>query len=330
MREWLLDVKNWSRLPKKYGHDEDAMFRNKRNILFSQITLVGGIAGIIHAIEGLLDRNYALPLLDCLMTAFVFVSYQLNESGKHLTAKVLLLSFLNIFFFFYSLITPREIGIYAFYFPWVAVAALIFSSEERFWRIFFVSLSIILVLVLFISDFSLLSDWRLSIIQSGRPLIFNVVTSLLITTLFIYFMIQLNEDSEARLRKLTNEIRNKNTQLQRSNEQLDRFVYSASHDIKMPIITIKGLTHLATIDCDDQKSLAYFSKIESQTDQMSRFLLEMIGYTRNSRTSLRMEQVNLGELVDEVVENLSHLENASRVEFKKFIRIEGALASGLW
>ena len=65
LRDWLLDVKNWSRLPQIYGHDEEAMYRNKRNILFSQITLVGGIAGIVHAVESLLDHNYEIGRASC-------------------------------------------------------------------------------------------------------------------------------------------------------------------------------------------------------------------------------------------------------------------------
>lgn len=194
--------------------------RDKLNILFSKITLVG--------------------------------------------AKVLLLSFINIFLFLYSLTTPVENGI--------------------------------------------------------------IVTSLVVTTVIIYFMIQQNEVSEQRLRKLTDEIRQKNTELQQTNEQLDRFVYSASHNIKLPIITIKGLTHLAAIDTDDPKAQLYFSKIETQTDQMGRFLLEMLEYTRNTRTSIRKEPVNLNELVDEVIGNLSQLENASRIEFKKFVRIDDVVA----
>jgi signal transduction histidine kinase len=322
LREWLRDVKNWSRLPKYYSYDEEVLYRNKRNILFSQITLVGGLVAIVHAIEGLVDRNYALPFLDFLMAAVVFVSYYVNETGKHLPAKVLFLSFLNIFFFFYSLITPREIGIYLFYFPWVAVAALIFSGEERFWRVFFITLSVVLLLVLFISNFGLLSNWRVIILHSGRPLVFNVVCSLLITVIFIYFMIQLNESSEEKLRKLTNDIREKNTELQKSNEQLDRFVYSASHDIKLPIISIKGLTHLASLDTQDSKSVSYFNKIEGQADKLAMFLLEMLEYTRNTRTNVKLEQVNLSALVDEVIEGLSHLENATRVSFRKFIRVE--------
>lgn len=323
LREWLLDLKNWSRLPKRYGHDEEALYNNKRNILFSQITLVGGLLGIIHAIEGMIDRNFDLSFLDFVMTFVIFTSYYINEIGQHLKAKVLLLSFLNIFFFFYALITPREIGIYVFYFPWVAVAALVFSTEERFWRVFFITLSVVLLTVLFVSDFGLLSNWRLSITISGRPLVFNVVASLLVTVIFIYFMIQLNEASEARLRKLTNEIRQKNTELQKSNEQLDRFVYSASHDIKVPIISIKGLTHLGSLDSQDSRTATYFRKIEGQADKLAAFLLDMLEYTRNSRTTVKLEQVNLHELIDEVIEGLSHIENATRVEFKKFIRIDG-------
>jgi signal transduction histidine kinase len=322
MREWLLDVKNWSRLPRRYGHDDEAMYRQKRNILFSQIILVGGIVGIVHAIEGLFDRNFPLPFLDFFMTAMLFVSYYINESGRHLLAKILLLSFLNIFFFFYSLITPLEIGIYVFYFPWVAAAALIFSSEERVWRLLFISLSVVFLLIIFISDIQLYSNLQFEYEEIARPFVVNVVMSLLVTAIFIYFMIQLNEASEERLRKLTSEIRQKNSELQISNEQLDRFVYSASHDIKLPVIAIKGLTNIGMMDSKDQQSLAYFSKINSQTDKLSRFLLEMIDYTRNNKTNVRLEQVKIGDLVDEVIENLSHLENAPRIEFKKFIRIE--------
>ena len=48
--------------------------------------------------------------------------------------------------------------------------------------------AVALLIVLFVSDFGLLSDWKLNVSPSGRPLIFNVVTSLLVTVIFIYFM----------------------------------------------------------------------------------------------------------------------------------------------
>jgi signal transduction histidine kinase len=322
MSTWLLDIKNWSKLPKRYGQDEEALYRNRRNILFSQITLLGCIVGILHSIEGLVDNNFVLTLLDFFMTTVAFLAYLVNESGRHRLAKIMLLLFLNLFCFFYSVITPREIGIYFFYFPWVAIAALIFNDDENFWRIFFITLSIALLVVLFISDFELLSAWRLKIILVSRALVFNVVISILLTALFIFFMIRLSEGSEEKLRLLTNEVRKKNAELQRSNEQLDRFVYGASHDIHLPIISIKGLTHLAGIDCEDPKAQGYFTKIEKQTDKLGTFLLEMLEYTRNIKTGIKPEKVNIASLVDDVIDGLSNLENARRIEFRKFIRLE--------
>lgn len=322
MRERLFDVRNWSRLPRRYAGDDEAMFLNKRNILFSQITLAGGVIGIVHAIESLLEQNFPLPFLDFLMTAVLFVSYYINELGKHLNAKILLLSFLNLFFFLYSLITPRDIGIYLFYFPWVTVAALIFDNKERFWKLFFISLSVGFLLVIFMSDLSLTTSMRFVDTETTRPFVFNIVVSLLLTTVSIYFMIKLNEASEERLIKLTNEVREKNNKLQKANEQLDRFIYSASHDIKLPIIAIKGLANIGLIDAKEQKSHLYFSKINTQTDKLSNFLLEMLEYSRNEKTNVYREKVKVSKLVDEVIENLLHIENAARIEFKKFIRIE--------
>jgi signal transduction histidine kinase len=99
-------------------------------------------------------------------------------------------------------------------------------------------------------------------------------------------------------------------------------VYSASHDIKLPIISIKGLTHLGSLDSQDSSSATYFKRIEGQADKLAMFLLEMLEYTRNTRTNVKLEPVNFNDLVDEVIDGLSHLENATRVSFRKFIRVE--------
>ena len=47
----IWDVRQWSRLNKKYENDPEALFHNKRSILFSRITFVGTFMGLIHALE---------------------------------------------------------------------------------------------------------------------------------------------------------------------------------------------------------------------------------------------------------------------------------------
>jgi light-regulated signal transduction histidine kinase (bacteriophytochrome) len=46
-------------------------------------------------------------------------------------------------------------------------------------------------------------------------------------------------------KKAENELAIKNFQLAKTNEELDRFVYSASHDMRAPLSSLLGLIHLS-------------------------------------------------------------------------------------
>jgi signal transduction histidine kinase len=52
---------------------------------------------------------------------------------------------------------------------------------------------------------------------------------------------QLNQELENRVQARTQELRDTNAHLRRTNADLDTFVYTASHDLKAPIINIEGL-----------------------------------------------------------------------------------------
>ena len=325
MATQLLPLKYWSRLKRQYGQSDEELYKNKRNILFSQITFWGTILAIVHGIEDLFDQVALLPVMDFVLAAFVLAAFLINESGRHRVAKIFLLAFLNTFFFFYCLVVPKELGIYLYFFPWVAVAALVFESEEHFCRWFFIGLSVLLLLTLFITDFSMLESLRTDVPVGNVSLVINLLTSIAVTVASIYLVVRMHENAEKRYQQLNEEVQHKNKELQKTNEELDRFVYSASHDIKAPVNSIKGLTHLAQRDCTDPKSLDYFSRIESQTDRLGIFLLELYEYSRNQRTNLRPEKVDLDALVGEIIDNLRYMDGAERIDFKKYIRVDGSI-----
>lgn len=54
-------------------------------------------------------------------------------------------------------------------------------------------------------------------------------------------LISLNNRLEGRVKKRTAELESKNNQLRQINEDLDNFIYTASHDLKAPISNIEGL-----------------------------------------------------------------------------------------
>jgi len=318
----IWEVRNWSGLNRKYEHDPEALFLNKRHILFSRITFVGTIMGLIHALEDIPEGQWMLTGMDIIMALLIFSAYLINESGRHREAKIFLLSFLNVFFFIYAQITPPELGIYVFYFPWVAIAALVFDNKERNYRNLFILLSLVLILVLFISDFSLLSRWRVSTMETRIPFIINLVTSLAVTAVFIFMMISINDTTEQRLIDQTHQVQQKNLELQKTNEEMDRFVYITSHDLKAPLQSLRGLTQLAHTE---DKPTEYLNLIESQLIKTEAFIQELLGYSRNARTNLQTELVDIRKAAEEVVSSLRYAKNANQVEFEIIVRVKQAV-----
>jgi signal transduction histidine kinase len=311
------EVRHWSRLSKKYEHDPEALFHNKRNILFSRITFAGTFMGLFHALEDIPEGQWLLTGMDFVMTAFIFTAYLINESGRHRQAKIFLLSFLNIFFFVYAQITPKELGVYVFYFPWVAVAALVFENKEKNYRNSFILLSVGLILFLFLTEFSLLGSWRVSSMETQVPFVMNLLTSLIVTATFIFMMISINDSTEQRLIAQSHQIQIKNLELQKTNEEMDRFVYITSNDLKAPLQSLLGLTKLAR----NGPSGEYLDRIDDQLVKMKSFIQELLGYSRNQRTALQPEWVDIRKMVDEVISSLRYANGADDIDFQIFVRV---------
>ncbi len=311
------EARNWSRLSKKYEHDPEALFHNKRSILFSHITFAGTFMGLFHALEDIPEGQWLLTGMDFVMTAFIFTAYLINESGRHRQAKIFLLSFLNLFFFIYAQITPKELGVYVFYFPWVAVAALVFENREKNYRNSFILLSVGLILFLFITKFNLLSQWRVTDMETDVPFVINLVTSLIVTAIFIFMMISINDSTEQRLIAQAQQIRLKNLELQKTNEEMDRFVYITSNDLKAPLQSLLGLTKLAR----GNSSAEYLDRIDDQLVKMKSFIQDLLGYSRNQRTALQPELVDIRKVVDDVISSLRYAKGADDIDFQVFIRV---------
>ena len=76
---------------------------------------------------------------------------------------------------------------------------------------------------------------------------------------------------------------NKNRELQKTNEELNRFVYSASHDLKAPLLSIKGLLDVARLEGSSKDPEKYFSMITTSVVQLEVFIENIISYYKNVR-----------------------------------------------
>ncbi len=97
----------------------------------------------------------------------------------------------------------------------------------------------------------------------------------------------------------------KNVELEGKNAELERFTYTVSHDLKTPLVTIKGFIGLLQQDIrasDVERVEHDIAKIGGAADEMSRLLEELLELSRIGRVMNSPEKVSLTDLVSETVD----------------------------
>jgi signal transduction histidine kinase len=103
-------------------------------------------------------------------------------------------------------------------------------------------------------------------------------------------------------------------ELVQTHDELDRFVYSASHDLSAPLKSILGLITISRLEKDSSKHEEYINKIEASAVKLDSFIKEILDYSRNSRLENEIEMINVRELIHEVFENFKHIEHFHTID----------------
>lgn len=150
-------------------------------------------------------------------------------------------------------------------------------------------------------------------------LVFTNILFILIIVLSVSFYYSI---MVKRLLVSKKEIEVKNENLTTVNHELDRFVYSASHDLRSPITSLKGLIEIAQLEDDIDQIKSYLGLMHQSLIKQDQFIIDIIDYSKNKRKQVVIEPVSLHQLFDEAISQLMHIENANRITFIKELLID--------
>jgi signal transduction histidine kinase len=117
-------------------------------------------------------------------------------------------------------------------------------------------------------------------------------------------------------------VEQKNTELVKVNSELDRFVYSASHDLRAPLASVLGLIKLTKLDPDPANRMEYLEKVEKSIHKLDGFIHDIINYSRNARTELEANPVDFDEVINEILDGLRYQEKSDKI--RKEIKVNGS------
>jgi PAS domain S-box-containing protein len=133
------------------------------------------------------------------------------------------------------------------------------------------------------------------------------------------YIVDINRDISER-KNFERSLHEQNDKLQKINAELDRFVYSASHDLRAPLRSLLGLVQVFRMDDSIEQKKEYLNRMEKSIKFLDSFIREIIDYSRNSRTKINSEPIVLHELLNEVIEHLKYDSQAAVPVIEEFDR----------
>jgi signal transduction histidine kinase len=126
-------------------------------------------------------------------------------------------------------------------------------------------------------------------------------------------LVHLKREARRALRKQNEALLHANDELFKVNHELDRFVYSVSHNLRSPLASVLGLLNIAKEENPSASLASIHEMMRKSIEHLDDRLKDIITYSQNARNEVETEIVNVEELCHYTIEKLRYLDPDSQV-----------------
>ncbi len=98
------------------------------------------------------------------------------------------------------------------------------------------------------------------------------------------------------------ELKEKNIKLKKLHSEMNQFVYSLSHELRGPLMSISGISKLAKLEIIDPLTREYFDMIDSATVKLDDYIYKMLDFYRSTKIDHKVTKVDFNEIMKQQME----------------------------
>lgn len=107
-------------------------------------------------------------------------------------------------------------------------------------------------------------------------------------------------------------LKKSNQELLAALDELEKFIYTAAHDLRAPLLSIEGLIDLARRM--PQQQAEFIDRIDQSVRRLDEQLVKMVQYYKASNKNLEPQEINVAEETKLVLESLRYLESGKGIQ----------------
>lgn len=280
----------------------------KQAMLSGQFALIGIFLCMMYMLFDVALGTYGNIPVFTIAILFLSLSIVIHRQGDHCLANYFLLPTINITLYLLASSESPNTGAFIFFIVNSIAAFAVFSYKQRLISILFAVFTYVLFVLAYFVDFSILPERTYNEDTLVFFVVLNFTAALPAAVMAVYLLISLNHHNALQL------IENNNL-LTKTNSELDRFVYSTSHDLRAPLTSVMGLINITERSQNPEDINKYLGMMKDRVHSLDQFIKDITDYSRNNRLEIKKEKVHLAALAREVWESLKFSPEAENITF---------------